>query len=79
MDEVTQQIIGTIKTAQALPNGKERNKVISKLEDALAWAKMSNTAPITAGQPTTAPLPNGNCVCPFPGVRDRDCMAAVHK
>lgn len=37
---LSKQIENLIDTVKALPNSMERNKVVSKLQDAYAWAKV---------------------------------------
>lgn len=41
MENLANDVKRLIERARTYPNGKERNKVISKLEDALAWAQMA--------------------------------------
>lgn len=60
-----------IDEAKALASGKTRNKVLSKLEDALVWAK--ELSPLEGLELTSG------CICPAPGVRNRGCPATIHK
>lgn len=84
---ISHEIQVLIDQVKALPNSQERNKIVSKLEDAMAWAirmqtkvppSLAATAPPTDNQ-TTASAPNLTCICPMPGVRNRSCTALVHK
>lgn len=66
----TEAAIGGLK---AMKNGKARNKVISKLEDALAWLhELEREENQRFGMP---PAENNDspCVCPIIGVIDMNC------
>lgn len=83
---ITKHINDLITATKAMPNSLERNKIISKLEDAKAWSiTMQNKLPqsVLDKEPPMDNKVYGNlpsaaigthCTCPE-GARDTNCMA----
>ena len=82
MENLANDVKRLIERARTYPNSKERNKVISKLEDALAWAQMAkndmSAAPNVAQNEPAGPyaeldgLQSTECICK-PGMVMASC------
>jgi hypothetical protein len=78
MNDIATDIQGLIQRATKLPNSKERNKVVSKLEDALALAKVGQAGELKAQKiPSDASVDMpinrlATCTCK-PGMIDVNC------
>jgi hypothetical protein len=81
---LTEHIEDLIIAYKNLPNGKERNKVVSKLEDAVAWStvlyKNEHVIGRTKAQTGLSEPANGQirhdptgCSCPIGGKKDPNC------
>lgn len=84
---ISDQINHLIDQVKQHPNGESRNSLLGRLKDAHAHAVVLEREefmqgpydPIKEIGEQFLSLGKPVCICPAPGVRDKACLAPIHK